>query len=30
MPMQKAMGMLGGAVPEATLQRLIARTRRPD
>ena len=30
MPMQKAMGMLGGAVPEATLQRLMARTRRPD
>lgn len=30
MPMGKAMGMLGGAVPEATLQRLMARTRRPD
>ncbi|MGH3122684.1 MAG: glycoside hydrolase family 3 C-terminal domain-containing protein, partial [Streptosporangiaceae bacterium] len=29
MPMQKAMGMLGGAVPEATLQRLMARSRRP-
>jgi beta-glucosidase len=30
MPMRKALGMLGGAVPEATLQRLMARSRRPD
>ena len=30
MPMHKALEMLGGAVPEATLQRLMARSRRPD
>jgi beta-glucosidase len=30
MPMRKALEMLGGAVPEATLQRLMARSRRPD
>jgi beta-glucosidase len=30
MPMRKAVGMLGGAVPEATLQQLMARSRRPD
>jgi beta-glucosidase len=30
MPMRKALEMLGGAVPEATLQRLMARSRRPE
>jgi beta-glucosidase len=30
MPMRKALGMLGGAVPEATLERLMARSRRAD
>ncbi len=29
MPMRKALEMLGGAVPEATLQRLMARSRHP-
>jgi beta-glucosidase len=30
MPIQQALRMLGGAIPEATLQRLMARSRRPD
>jgi beta-glucosidase len=30
MPIRQALRMLGGAVPEATLQRLMARSRRPD
>ena len=30
MPIQQALRMLGGAVPEATLERLMARSRRPD
>jgi hypothetical protein len=30
MPMRTALGMLGGAVPEATLERLMARSRRAD
>jgi beta-glucosidase len=29
MPIQRALRMLGGAVPEATLERLMARSRRP-
>jgi hypothetical protein len=30
MPIRQALRMLGGVVPEATLQRLMARSRRPD
>jgi beta-glucosidase len=30
MPIQQALRMLGGAIPEATLQRLMARSRHPD
>jgi hypothetical protein len=30
MPMHKALEMMGAAVPEATLQRLMARSRHPD
>jgi beta-glucosidase len=30
MPIRQALRMLGGAVPEATLQRLMARSRHPD